>query len=65
MLRSISVFITTTTASPLMAFSPVSRPTLAAPRANAYADGEPLGALPITSTIVPGALRVVGARPGA
>ena len=37
---------------------------LAAPRANAYADGEPLGALPVTSTVVPGALRVVGARPG-
>ena len=39
--------------------------TLAAPRANAYADGEPLGALPVTSTVRPGALRVVGARPGA
>jgi diacylglycerol kinase (ATP) len=37
---------------------------LTAPRANAYADGEPLGALPVTSTVVPGALRVVGARPG-
>jgi diacylglycerol kinase (ATP) len=37
---------------------------LAAPRANAYADGEPLGALPVSSTVVPGALRVVGARPG-
>ena len=37
---------------------------LAAPHANAYADGEPLGALPLTSTVVPGALRVVGADPG-
>ena len=39
--------------------------TLEAPSANAYADGEPLGPLPVTSTVVPGALRVVGARPGA
>ena len=39
--------------------------SLQAPSANAYADGEPLGALPITSTVHPGALRVVGARPGA
>ena len=38
--------------------------SLAAPSANAYADGEPLGALPLTSTVVPGALRVVGAQPG-
>lgn len=38
---------------------------LEAPSANAYADGEPLGPLPVSSTVVPGALRVVGARPGA
>ena len=38
--------------------------SLAAPSANAYADGEPLGPLPLTSTVVPGALRVVGAQPG-
>jgi diacylglycerol kinase (ATP) len=32
--------------------------------ASAYADGERLGNLPITSTIVPGALRVIGVRSG-
>jgi diacylglycerol kinase (ATP) len=37
---------------------------LAAPSANAYADGEPLGPLPLTASVVPGSLRVVGARPG-
>ena len=28
-----------------------------------YADGEPFGHLPLTCTVVPGALRVVGAAP--
>jgi diacylglycerol kinase (ATP) len=41
-----------------------ARVTLSAPAANAYADGEPLGPLPLTATVAPGALRVVGARPG-
>ncbi|MGB8652310.1 MAG: YegS/Rv2252/BmrU family lipid kinase [Mycobacteriales bacterium] len=30
-----------------------------------YADGEPFGHLPLTARVVPGALRVIGARPGA
>jgi diacylglycerol kinase (ATP) len=41
-----------------------ARVSVHAPSATAYADGEPLGSLPITSTVVPGALRVVGAEPG-
>jgi diacylglycerol kinase (ATP) len=32
--------------------------------ASVYADGEPLGRLPLTATCVPGALRVIGAPPG-
>jgi diacylglycerol kinase (ATP) len=32
--------------------------------ATAYADGEPMGSLPLTSTVVPGALRVIGVPPG-
>jgi diacylglycerol kinase (ATP) len=32
--------------------------------ASAYADGEPMGRLPLTSTVVPGALRVIGVPPG-
>ena len=31
--------------------------------ATAYADGEPMGSLPLTSTVVPGALRVLGVPP--
>jgi diacylglycerol kinase (ATP) len=31
--------------------------------ATAYADGEPMGPLPLTSTVVPGALRVIGVPP--
>jgi diacylglycerol kinase (ATP) len=33
-------------------------------RANAYADGEPMGPLPLTSTVMPGALRVIGVPSG-
>jgi diacylglycerol kinase (ATP) len=32
--------------------------------ATAYADGEPMGPLPLTSTVVPGALRVIGVPAG-
>ena len=32
--------------------------------ATAYADGEPMGPLPLTSTVEPGALRVIGVPPG-
>jgi diacylglycerol kinase (ATP) len=32
--------------------------------ASAYADGELLGTLPLTATVVPGALRVIGVPPG-
>lgn len=32
--------------------------------ATAYADGEPMGPLPLTSTVHPGALRVIGVPPG-
>jgi diacylglycerol kinase (ATP) len=38
--------------------------TLAAPAAVAYADGEPLGALPVSTTCVAGALRVLAPSPG-
>ncbi|WP_069173372.1 diacylglycerol kinase [Streptomyces griseus] len=38
----------------------VSSITLEAPGVTAYADGEPLGALPLTVTCVPGAVRVLG-----
>ncbi|MDT7571780.1 MAG: diacylglycerol kinase [Actinomycetota bacterium] len=31
---------------------------------NAYADGEPVGPLPLTATVQPGALRVIGVPPG-
>jgi diacylglycerol kinase family enzyme len=31
--------------------------------ASVYADGEPLGRLPLTARVVPGALRVIGAPP--
>jgi diacylglycerol kinase (ATP) len=34
------------------------------PTATAYADGEPMGPLPLTSTVEPGALRVIGVPPG-
>jgi diacylglycerol kinase (ATP) len=37
--------------------------TLAAPGTTAYADGEPLGALPLTARCVPGALRVLAPAP--
>ncbi|MEU1472727.1 diacylglycerol kinase [Streptomyces sp. NPDC005761] len=39
----------------------VSSITLEAAGVTAYADGEPLGALPLTATCVPGAVRVLGA----
>ncbi|HEV2087801.1 MAG TPA: sphingosine kinase, partial [Cryptosporangiaceae bacterium] len=39
--------------------------TLRAAGVAAYADGEPLGALPLTVDCVPGALRVAGIRPAA
>ncbi|PWS40315.1 sphingosine kinase, partial [Streptomyces sp. ZEA17I] len=37
----------------------VSSIELAAAGVTAYADGEPLGALPLTATCVPGAVRVL------
>jgi diacylglycerol kinase (ATP) len=37
--------------------------TLEAAGVSGYADGESLGALPLTAEIVPGAVRVLGARP--
>ncbi|MFE9663542.1 diacylglycerol kinase [Streptomyces sp. NPDC005955] len=40
-----------------------ARVELAAPAVTGYADGEPLGPLPLTVTCVPGAVRVAGARP--
>ncbi|MER6118116.1 diacylglycerol kinase [Streptomyces sp. A0642] len=43
----------------------VSSLTLEAAGVTAYADGEPLGALPLTATCVPGAVRVLGAAPPA
>ncbi|MEU2762587.1 MULTISPECIES: diacylglycerol kinase [unclassified Streptomyces] len=44
----------------------VSSIELAAAGITAYADGEPMGALPLTATCVPGAVRVLtGHRPGA
>ncbi|MFI1800558.1 diacylglycerol kinase [Streptomyces sp. NPDC020379] len=36
--------------------------TLEAPGTTGYADGEPLGPLPLTATAVPGAVRLLGAR---
>ncbi|MFD7549930.1 diacylglycerol kinase [Streptomyces sp. NPDC059578] len=39
------------------------RVELAAPGVTGYADGEPLGPLPLAVTCVPGAVRVAGARP--
>lgn len=38
-----------------------ARVTLAAPEPAAYADGDPLGGLPLTARTVPGAVRVLGA----
>ncbi|MFD5553274.1 diacylglycerol kinase [Streptomyces sp. NPDC127068] len=40
-----------------------ARVELAAPGVTGYADGEPLGPLPLAVTCVPGAVRVAGARP--
>ncbi|KNB49723.1 diacylglycerol kinase [Streptomyces caatingaensis] len=39
-----------------------ARVTLEAPGATGYADGEPLGPLPVTAETVPGAVRLLGAR---
>ncbi|MGW1077934.1 diacylglycerol kinase [Streptomyces sp. NPDC002537] len=39
-----------------------ARVTLEAPGSTGYADGEPLGPLPLTAETVPGAVRVLGAR---
>ena len=58
------VFAGTHVAHPSVRVLRAASVTLEAPSAGAYADGEPLGPLPVTSTVVPGALRVVGARPG-
>ncbi|MEU9951489.1 diacylglycerol kinase [Streptomyces sp. NPDC047939] len=47
---------------PVVTVHRVSSIALEAVGVTAYADGEPLGALPLTATCVPGAVRVLGAR---
>ncbi|WP_329542327.1 diacylglycerol kinase [Streptomyces sp. NBC_01358] len=47
---------------PVVTVHRVSSISLEAVGVTAYADGEPLGALPLTATCVPGAVRVLGAR---
>ncbi|MGW6205419.1 diacylglycerol kinase [Streptomyces sp. NPDC055089] len=47
---------------PVVTVHRVSSIALEAVGVTAYADGEPLGALPLTVTCVPGAVRVLGAR---
>ncbi|WP_335938535.1 diacylglycerol kinase [Streptomyces sp. PTD5-9] len=48
---------------PVVTAHRVSSVELAAAGVTAYADGEPLGELPLTVTCVPGAVRVLGPRP--
>lgn len=50
---------------PVVTVHRVSSITLEAVGITAYADGEPLGALPLTAACVPKAVRVLGAAPGA
>lgn len=50
---------------PVVSVHRVSSIVLEAVGVTAYADGEPLGALPLTATCVPGAARVLGAAPPA
>ncbi|WP_371604129.1 diacylglycerol kinase [Streptomyces sp. NBC_01220] len=47
---------------PVVTVHRVSSISLEAVGVTAYADGEPLGVLPLTATCVPGAVRVLGAR---
>ncbi|THA67566.1 diacylglycerol kinase [Streptomyces sp. A0958] len=50
---------------PVVTVHRVSSITLEAVGITAYADGEPLGALPLTAACVPNAVRVLGVAPGA
>ncbi|MGW6567656.1 diacylglycerol kinase [Streptomyces sp. NPDC054975] len=49
---------------PVVTVHRVRSVTLDAPRVTGYADGEPLGPLPLTATCVPGALRVLAPPAG-
>jgi diacylglycerol kinase (ATP) len=52
-------------AHPSVTVHRAARVELDSPGLTSYADGEPIAPLPVTAECVPGAVRVVGSRPGA